>query len=346
MSNSGDAIIKHWVTAPNGGYIVQDALKILRPCLRTSLPLYRRLQGGLFLDQTCLLTSLDLTKADSQDERGSPWLIAFVDRSCRPETEVWFYGSWEGNDSQKSTEDAASIDALVLNLCKATKDLGLPASIHQNGDDHGTEAAGLEITKDTGGYSRDEYGGHASNPNIMLWGGVHEKNVPILRRLGLIGRDFESLVVPNHTFIWNVDEMADARPLPNDLRWGEVKPGHFALVRSRTQIPRQERTMAVLQSLAIYPVDSQTPIAWVFVGLDSSLTTLHVEPEWRGKGLAKAITTKLLKEKLGKFWEEGVEKTAFGYVMVGNKASEGMCLSLGGRSDWAGYWLRVDLGGC
>jgi len=70
---------------------------------------------------------------------------------------------------------------------------------------------------------------------------------------------------------------------------------------------------------------------------------LHVEEAWRDRGLAKAITTKLFREKMDRFWEEGVEQLGHGYVIVGNKASEGMCRSLGGRSEWQCYWLRIDL---
>jgi len=112
--------------------------------------------------------------------------------------------------------------------------------------------------------------------------------------------------------------------------------------------------MAVLPSLAIYPGkpgkvghdDTEAPVAWAFVGLDGSLTTLHVEPEYRGQGLAKALTTKLFRECMDGFWEEAYRtKLAHGYVIAGNEASEGMCRSLGGRSEWECYWVRVDLGG-
>ena len=111
--------------------------------------------------------------------------------------------------------------------------------------------------------------------------------------------------------------------------------------------------MAVLPNLALFPTsasasasqdDTVAPIAWAFVGLDSSLTTLHVEPEYRRLGLAKTLTTKLLREEMDLFWADGMQRLAQGYVIVGNEASAGMCRSLGGRADWEVYWLRVDLG--
>ena len=59
--------------------------------------------------------------------------------------------------------------------------------------------------------------------------------------------------------------------------------------------------------------------------------------------MAKAITTKLFQEKMGMFSEHGVHRLAHGHVIVGNRESEGMCRSLGGKSDWEVVWLRVDL---
>ena len=87
------------------------------------------------------------------------------------------------------------------------------------------------------------------------------------------------------------------------------------------------------------------PIAWAFTGLDASLTTLHVEAAYRGRGLAKTLTAKIFREDLAHFHtnDDVIDIMALGYVQVGNKASEGMCRSLGGKADWVCYWLRVDL---
>ena len=144
-----------------------------------------------------------------------------------------------------------------------------------------------------------------------------------------------------------MDALPPLKDLPKGLQWGQLErsKGHFSLVRSRTQIPRQDSTLAVLPNIGIFTTDAeQRLIAWAFVGLDASLTTLHVEPEYRRQGLAKVVTTKLFREKMGMFWEEGMQRLAHGYVIVGNKESERMCRSLGGKNEWEVSWLRVDLG--
>jgi len=139
------------------------------------------------------------------------------------------------------------------------------------------------------------------------------------------------------------------KELPEDLEWDIVREAEYALVRSRTAIPRQDRTMRLLGSVGVRrragasgavggngeswnkqgekgnrqaeaswneqeekgegegegegDGDAETEkegdtqrgelIAWAFLGPDGSLTTLHVEPEFRGKGIAKMLTRRL-----------------------------------------------------
>lgn len=138
--------------------------------------------------------------------------------------------------------------------------------------------------------------------------------------------------------------------LPAALEWDIVREADYARVRSRTAIPRQDRTLRLLGSVGVrkrggavggdaegrvagsvgggvgsdgvavggnaaqagggrgaaMAVASEeagerggedTPrgelIAWAFLGPDGSLTTLHVEPAFRGQGLAKMLTRRL-----------------------------------------------------
>lgn len=335
------AIRSYSVTGTDSKTILNNALSILRPHLPVSLPLYRRLQFGRFFNATTLLSNLSLdSTSPGHSNDPSTWLIAFVDRSCRPETEVYIAASWEVPDTKESDQSVAK--DLLRNLVQTMKDLPIPTSIHEdltNGETKSSE----NLATDHAGLSIKDYGGHAADPNIMLWGATHEKTVHIMKELGVLSFKYKSGLIPNYTFVWDVDTLPAARGLPEGLRWGQLSPEHFELVKSRTQIPRQDRTMAILPNLGIFPQDSDSPISWAFVGLDSSLTTLHVESEYRGKGLAKTITTKLFKEKMDIFWEDGVKRWSHGYVIAGNAESEGMCRSLGGKSDWDVYWLRVDL---
>ena len=131
--------------------------------------------------------------------------------------------------------------------------------------------------------------------------------------------------------------------------------------------------------------DDQTPpIAWAYIGADGSLTSLHVEPEHRNLGLAKAVTARLLgclaDDAAGMGFRdvdsvavdggdddndgndggnkdndnnEGARKGEYGRggkgwahsdVAEGNVGSEGVARGLGGREGWRVRWVGVDLG--
>lgn len=323
-----------------------------------------------------------------------PWIIAFLDRTCRPETEGWVFASWENEETQRFTlesgkasrsietttrddddyddEEEEEKQKLVLAFVKAMKNLGpLPISIYHRGflDEQDTSSF-KENNDDDNNNSREKDGisslssitpssfssrGHIllknthDDPNIILFGAVHSSTTQILNRLGLIKRVFGPRLVPCHTYLFELPLRTEKAKgldiLPQGLRWGELRPEYFPIVGARTEIPRRARMLADLPSLAIYedgPMEK--PIAWVFVGLDGSLTALHVEKAWRGKGLAKAIALKLWREKMGRFWEEGVTRWAHDYVVEGNTASVATSESLGGK--WIGdtFWVRLDLG--
>lgn len=318
------------------------ALNLLRPHFPHCLPLYRRLQFGRFLDASCILTSIrpaDLLAPPAAVEalsKSETWLMAFVDRSVRPETELIMFGTWESaSDAEAASQPRMT--SLITALVLSAKRPELPPSIHQD------SATVTDTSVDHRGFSRKEYGGHMANPNIMLWGGVHERTFRRLVNMNLVAKEFSSGLVGNHMYVFDVDAIPTPRELPEGLRWGKLESRHFALVKCRTQIPRQDKTMAVLPNLAIFPADSEKPISWAFVGIDGSLTTLHVEEAWRGRGLAKTLTTKLFREEMERFWEEGVPRLAYGHVIDGNEASVRTCQSIGGKSGWYDYWVRVDL---
>lgn len=146
------------------------------------------------------------------------------------------------------------------------------------------------------------------------------------------------------------------------LKWGVVRERDLELVISRSVLPRT-KALGRLPSAAVFVRTRQQeegdggeeqreedwqPVAWAFLGLDGSLTSLHVEPGWRRRGLAKALAAKL-------FRDEGMEAVGGGVVRdlreglmhsdvaVDNKESTGVCVSLGGRAAWDCYWIRVDL---
>lgn len=336
------------LAGPRGKGTASQALDLLRPYLPVSLPLYRRLQVGRFFEHTVLLTNLPslARPSSSTEDSQTQWYLSFLDRTSRPETEIWLYGSWESDPSQPTPAQEDVQNNHIRSLLKHIKTLPVPESHHREFLDAELAKAAAEEEdatandKDSSGLSRSDYASHLHNSSIILLGAVHEKTNQIINRTGLN----EWGEVPNHTYIFSSlpSSLPAPRPLPEGLQWGTLQYSDYALVRSRTQIPRQDKTLAILPQLAVRDAENRL-VAWAFVGLDGSLTTLHVEAEYRGKGLAKAITVKLFTEKMEALWEDGVDKMAHGYVVEGNTASSAVCTSLGGKNKWDAYWIRVDL---
>lgn len=103
-------------------------------------------------------------------------------------------------------------------------------------------------------------------------------------------------------------------------------------------------------------------IAWAFLGSDGSLTSLHVEPAHRSKGIGTLVAEavlRLLSSSEGGFFagglgaKEGSEEARLGSwagyahsdVAVGNEGSAGVARELGGWGGWRVRWVGVELGG-
>jgi hypothetical protein len=77
------------------------------------------------------------------------------------------------------------------------------------------------------------------------------------------------------------------------------------------------------------------PLAWVFEGLDASLTSLHCEEGFRGRGLAKAVVGELFRRTAAARVGVGEEWVGHSDVMTDNlgeySCGEGFggCIGLG-----------------
>lgn len=217
----------------------------------------------------------------------------------------------------------------LINILGHIAALPLPESIHGK----------LDVSNGT------QYAAHLANPRLILAGDIDEAPKRILGGLGLLDKNFVNLEVPYAKLIFRRDQLPKEmmKPLPESLRWGRLSTSaHYELVRKRTEIPRQNATLARLPSVGIFPSgddrDKESkPIAWAFLNVEGGLGTLHVEPEWRGKGLAKMIAVQIVGRSMG---DEG-----YGHadVSVDNKASLAVCKSIGGVAESVVYFLRVDL---
>lgn len=132
------------------------------------------------------------------------------------------------------------------------------------------------------------------------------------------------------------------------IKFDKARRQDIPLIRSRTSIDRKEETLLRLPSLVLRRVNQQTNpgkeeeelIAWAFTALDGTLMTLHVEPPYRGSGLAKLIASKIMRDHIRDYGPDGWGAAD---VFVQNTQSQGVCRSIGGTKWWTLSWAVVDL---
>ncbi|KAK0632153.1 hypothetical protein B0T14DRAFT_419552, partial [Immersiella caudata] len=94
-------------------------------------------------------------------------------------------------------------------------------------------------------------------------------------------------------------------------------------------------TLLMLPSTVIRLGDG-TPAAWAFLaGLDGTLMTLHVEEPYRGKGLAKALACRLMRDHLKDYGDDGWGAAD---VFLSNLKGQAVCKSIGGKPSWTSSW--------
>ncbi|KAJ6112071.1 Acyl-CoA N-acyltransferase [Penicillium sp. IBT 18751x] len=165
----------------------------------------------------------------------------------------------------------------------------------------------------------------------------------------------------------------DTSTLPDGYRYHDRKdrfgvlPEHLDLVQSRTHIPRPREQLLKMPGVAIYYDDNsrdgfgeeeeEMPIAWGFLGVDGAVATLNVEPEHRGKGLAIALSRKVMREGIVPGGTFGAERSdiqdevlrgklgewVHTEVAQSNKASRRVMEKIGGEVMATVMWAAIEL---
>ncbi|KAF2132944.1 hypothetical protein P153DRAFT_333715 [Dothidotthia symphoricarpi CBS 119687] len=277
------------------------------------------------------------------------WAAAYLDRSMRPETELWIFAAAEmPNHSSQSDQPCSGCRGAVLALLKHMATLPVPPL-------HPDNLPAMELAKQhkkdfpepgpDGSYamSPGTYMRHLLLPSVVTLGACHHVVVQICRDLGVLRREFPGPNAELNKFLFKICDLPQTKELPEGLRWGEVREEDVAVVQSRTSIPRSARTLLSLKSVGVFEETTNRIVSWTFLGLDGSLTTLHTEPEYRGKGIAKAVAAKVFREYAPDLAvDEDGGAWSHADVYVGNVESESVCRSLAGKAMWKHFWVRID----
>ncbi|KAK8035913.1 hypothetical protein PG991_001986 [Apiospora marii] len=316
-------------------------LQLLSAHLPRSLSLLRRLQftkfpGGvtehariLYASDTALPSApLNVSGVTtSAMEHHHPFTAAYLDISRGPETQLWMYSTLERCSNNKDSEDGGDEKEEENHRQKALRHtVSILRTVRRLRDEYaavpsqssplgpfvlaGTLSEALRIAL------RDEVGVASSNVS------PYDKWLLDARALpSPVGHEKTSLLDPG-------------------MRWGTVGREDIALVLSRSDVPRKEKTVKLLPSTAI-TLEDGTPIAWCFLGPDGSLSSLHCEEPYRGRGFAKAVAIKLLKDRLRDYG--GDDSTLFCAEVAQDNASSQGGLQKPRRQDWLGRLLGVPL---
>jgi FR47-like protein len=324
--------------SPNNEDSILSMLKLFLPY---SLSIYRRIQSVQRSSSARILSTISpsrLSELISAKERpGFCFGAAFVDRSARPETESFIFLRSEVPET--CSVNCKECNMVLLSILNHIPDL--PLTLPDVGDQ----------------YSKTPYSAHARLPHLHLVGALAEPIVERIRNLDLLSDRLEVPETPYSHLIFDAENSkfssVDETDLPKELIFRPLSSlDDFILVIQRTSIPRKVGTLMSLRSDAIFhlrdhdqaslgsDINTPTPdrpIAWAFIGQDGSLTSLHVEEEWRGKGIAKKIAVRVVKESMGS------EGYGHAFVATNNLPSQAVCRSIGGTSIINRYWVLIDL---
>jgi hypothetical protein len=327
---------------PADSLMLQTALKSALPY---SINLAYRTQHANRTRHAHILTTFP------QDVASVPtcWSAAYFDRSMRPETEMWIFAAGEMPNHSSPQGFCKNCKRAILSLLDYISTLPIPPirpdneqALHlarQHEREQPSPGPDGTYPPSPGTYMR-----HLLLPKVVLLGACHEQIVQILRDTKLIRRDLPGHDLELNKFVFKLSDLPTTKELPEGLKWGEVREQDIDIVKARTSIPRTTKTLLSLKSVGVFEDKSDRVVAWTFLGLDGSLTTLHTEPELRGKGIAKAVAARIIREYAPGL-AIGDDGNAWSHadVYVNNVQSERVCRSLGGNALWKDYWVRIDL---
>ncbi|KAK3328969.1 hypothetical protein B0H66DRAFT_585538 [Apodospora peruviana] len=301
-----------------------------------SLPVLRRIQFALNFPGGCTANT-HILHACYDDERGH-FVAAYVDVSRFPETQCWFYCTLEDLDYQIGVEEEGC-DEFILAVLKTIKSFDFTGGEKQEKavDEKNEEKRGQV---DEGKRIQDAW---QRGEECVLIGSLHEAVRQRMLRKGI--KMSKTLNVEDELewefcgkWLFREEDLSKVSSSDGvivgrngmTMRWDKVRREDVALILSRTSIKRQEATLLLLPSTVIRLEDG-TPVAWGFMGLDGTLMTLHVEEPYRGQGLAKAVASKLMRDHIKDYGDDG---WGVADVFVSNYQSQGVCKSIGGKLCW------------
>lgn len=305
-------------------------LQLLRHHFPATVAIFHRIKSPLNTPdrQTLLLASVPPSPilADLDDV---PVTVSFVDRSRHDESQVAVFNSL---CLQAKRPEDLTVDSHQLLIAHLRQ---LLQSIKNVGDDY----AAAEVKPLNYPFS----------PTLRFTA-MHELLATVLVD-DVVG------VSPVYHYEWDelifstsdVKDLVASRRLPDGYELGTVPPDQIDLVTGTSKVKRQASTLLENPNTAVLFSEDNSPrkvlVAWAYLSIDKSLTTMYVLPEHRGKGLAKIVAGSLMKNLYDGV--VGPERTqsdwCIAQVASDNAESQAVCKSLGAQFHGRTATLGIDL---
>lgn len=307
-----------------------------------------------------------------------PFVVAFVDRRRAPETECWILTSFELSAARAAEGHGRlkSRDGDEPQRVDGDGNVRGGGAVTHEGEVM-MEEEDAKVTKAYLGALFDAIS-HLPCPanvtpeerRILRVGALHSSLVPVLASAGWLERCsvpwqkwiFPSTSAPQPSSSGRehvMDPVGEESELPPGFWFDRVPAEGLELVRQRSEVPRTVSGLGRLVGVGVFTAPTRTDdcpdvegasqwkmVAWGFLGVDGSVSALHVESPWRGLGLAKAVMRRLLERRDYGASFEGDEDGYAGHADVHgtNRASLAVCARLGAWYGWNVHWVRVSLG--
>ncbi|KAJ9623319.1 hypothetical protein H2204_011225 [Knufia peltigerae] len=331
------------------------------------------------------------TTTSSASASSNPWLAAHVDLTNYGQTQVWVFASWEcpshtqtttdppthtkTDDGQNNPIHKALMDSL-FNYIHETLIPTMPmtppkewTTLLETGKTLTTPYSRNKIIFGTVGDELWRYFPHharaRTDPGYIKYIFTPESlENPVMDETGATPRP----PPPEET------EKTSSSPLPENYKFTTLVSTHLQTVLDRSTIPRTLSTLSEFVNVGVLYTDTEdddkgdnsdssgpTPIAWGFLGKDSSISSLHTEPEHRGKGLALCVARELLIRRRRQRHNhrhhqrqpdcttqqpKGLPSPyywAHADVSKSNMPSRRVMEKLGGKPMWMVMWTELDL---
>ncbi|OHW92182.1 GNAT family protein [Colletotrichum incanum] len=294
---------------------VPDGLTaLLESHLPKSLPILRRLQftrfkGGMRPTARVIFAS-DSPLVSEQTGPSTPqrsFTVAYLDFGSNIETQLFMYSTLE-NGTTTTEEERETAELQIMAALDAVRQV-----------------------------SREQPDNRAY-PGGCLVGTLATVTRETMIKRGVIVK--QRAVYEYEKWLFRVEEVPEFNvTLPEGATWAPATEQDCEVVISRTTVPRQVKTLMSFPSLFL-KLEDGTPIAWSFLGPDGSLSSLHCEPQYRQRGYAKALASRLFKRSASDYGSDG---WVCADVAPENLGSRSMCKSLNGRHAWNCSWNIIQL---